>query len=166
MTHTDLERGLGFLKESRYSEAEQLFRRVVQADEHHQVAWDRLGWALANQGRFEDAKRCVERAVEEATKKSRGGGRRYDLGRFFTTLGAVRCLAGQAESALRALESADPSNWYCMYWKARAHMALGHAREALSLAREAQTRAPKPLLPPLSDEIRKMIDECESRVGT
>jgi len=161
----DHERGLLLLRERRYADAEQCFRRVLEADEHHQVAWDRLGWALANQRRFEEATQCVKRAIEEARRKCRVGGMEYDLFRFHTTLGAIYCLAGEAEKAVLELDKADASNWYNMYWKACALKSLGRVQEALSMAREAQSRAPKPLLPPLSDEIRDLIAECESMVG-
>lgn len=160
-----LRNALKLLGEQRYTEAEGLLQRVVEVDPHHQVAWDRLGWALANQGRFDEAIRCVERAIAEASTKRGPGGRKYDLFRFYTTLGATHCLAGEPEEALAALQSGDPSNWFNTYWKARALRLLGRVQEALSMAREAEGRAPKPLLPPLGDEVRGLIAECEKLLG-
>jgi len=166
MTSPEHERGLLLLGERRWSDAEQCFRRVVHANQHHQVAWDRLGWALANQRQFGEAIRCVERAIQEAASKTKAGRGQYDLFRFYTTLGAVHCLADEPQKALAALEKADPRNWYNMYWKARALKLLGRVQEALSAAREAESRAPKPLLPPVGDEVRALIAECENVLGS
>jgi len=154
------ERGLLLLRKSEFGEAEQCFRRVLQANPEHQVAWDRLGWTLANQRKFEEARQCVEKALSVATAK----GRRYDVFRFYTTMGAIYCLAGDSEKALAVLEKADASNWYNIYWKAQALKALGRPSEALALAKEARSRAPRPLLPPLSDELAELITECEARL--
>ncbi len=48
---------------------------------------------------------------------------------------------------------------------AKALMVANRLEEALVRFREAQEYAPKPLLPPASEEMPRLIAECEALLG-
>jgi tetratricopeptide (TPR) repeat protein len=115
------------LAENRDPEAEKALRRLLRMECDNAVALDLLGNILADAGRFEEARRCFERAIEKAPGLA---GSYYDL---------VRCSRLEAEDVGRvsrmraALASPDlePAQ------KIRVHLALGKAADDLGDYQEA-----------------------------
>ena len=64
--------GAAYLAARRFSDAERVFSRVVQAKPDWAEAWYNLGWALKALGRDAEAKRAWKRAVELGYKPAKG----------------------------------------------------------------------------------------------
>ncbi len=115
------------LAENRDAEGERTLRQLLAAEPDNALALDLLANTLADAGRFEEARRCFERAIHHAPGLA---GSYYEL---------VRCRrighedAGLITRMRTALESPDvePSQ------RVRVHLALGKAADDLGDCEEA-----------------------------
>lgn len=115
------------LAENRDGEAESLLRRVIAADGDNATALELLGNTLAEAGRFEEARRCFERAIEKAPALA---GSYYEL---------VRCGRMGPEDAglIERIRSVLDSPRLDAAQRVRVHLALGKVADDLGEYQEA-----------------------------
>jgi tetratricopeptide (TPR) repeat protein len=115
------------LAENRDADAEEVLRRLLAAEPDNAVALDLLGNILADAGRFEQARRCFERAIEKAPGLA---GSYYDL---------VRCSRLTVEDAgcVSRIRAALASPELELTQRIRVHLALGKAADDLGDYQEA-----------------------------
>src|SRR5690348_15546605 len=115
------------LIENRDTEAEKVLRRVVETERNNAVALDLLANALADAGRFSEARRYFLRAIEEAPALA---GSYYDVARC----GRIRPEDTELVARMRAtLESPRLAPTQ----RVRVHLALGKAADDLGNYEEA-----------------------------
>ncbi len=109
------------LAENRDSEAEKVLRQALALDKHNPVALDLLGNLLADSGRFEEARACFARAIDQAPRMA---GCYYDL---------VRCRKITPEEAelLPRMEAALATPGLDDVPRMRVHLAMGKAADDL-----------------------------------
>jgi tetratricopeptide (TPR) repeat protein len=115
--------------EDRNQEAEQILREMLVADPTNAMAYDSLGNALSELGRFDEARACFERTIAIAPMLA---GSYYDL---------VRCrpVTSNDTGLLQAMQSALDTPGLEAEQRLRLHLAIGKAAEDLgdySLAME------------------------------
>jgi tetratricopeptide (TPR) repeat protein len=115
------------LAEGRDSEAEKVLRKVLATERDNAVALDLLANTLADAGRFAEARRYFERAIEKAPGLA---GSYYDLVRCGRITLEHRELIARMHAAL-ASPSLEPSQ------RIRVHLALGKAADDLGDYEEA-----------------------------
>jgi tetratricopeptide (TPR) repeat protein len=115
------------LAEDRDAEAERLLRKVLATERDNAVALDLLGNTLADSGRFVEARRYFERAIDKAPGLA---GSYYDL---------VRCGRIKAEDGelITRMRSALASPGLEPTQRIRVHLALGKAAHDLGDYEEA-----------------------------
>ena len=109
------------LIEDRNQQAEQVLREMLVADPRNAMAYDLLGSALSELGRFEEARACFERTVAIAPMLA---GSYYDL---------VRCRAvtNGDNGLLQAMQAALAMPGLELGQRQRVHLAIGKAAEDL-----------------------------------
>ena len=107
------------LAEARDGEAETLLRRILALDRSHALALDLLGNLLAEQGRFDEAWACYERAVAAAPLMA---GSYYDMVRCRRLTPADAQLRDRMRAALHT-PGLEPEHVL------RLHLALGKAAD-------------------------------------
>jgi tetratricopeptide (TPR) repeat protein len=107
--------------EDRNQEAEQVLREMLVADPTNAMAYDLLGSALSELGRFEEARACFERTVAIAPMLA---GSYYDL---------VRCrpVTNGDKGLLQAMQAALATPGLELGQLQRLHLAIGKAAEDL-----------------------------------
>ena len=107
--------------EDRNQEAEQVLREMLVADPTNAMAYDLLGSALSELGRFEEARACFERTVAIAPMLA---GSYYDL---------VRCrpVTSADKGLLQAMQAALATPGLELGQLQRLHLAIGKAEEDL-----------------------------------
>jgi tetratricopeptide (TPR) repeat protein len=107
--------------EDRNQEAEQVLREMLVADPTNAMAYDLLGSALSELGRFEEARACFERTVAIAPLLA---GSYYDL---------VRCrpVTNGDNGLLQAMQAALDTPGLELGQRLRVHLAIGKAAEDL-----------------------------------
>lgn len=118
------------LEAGEWREAEDAFRRAVEADPASAAAHSKLGVALAHQRRLDEAERVFARAVEV--------GPRYAPA--WSNLGNVYRETGRTEQALEAYEravAADPDYWVAHQNLGGLYRQLGRTSEAIGSLRKA-----------------------------
>ena len=108
------------LIEDRDREAEQVLRQTLASDPANAMAHDLLGNLLSEFGRFEEARKCFERAISLAPLLA---GSYYDL---------VRCgRVTNDDGLLRRMEAALTTPGLEVAQRHRLHLAIGKAAEDL-----------------------------------
>ncbi len=109
------------LIEDRNQQAEQVLREMLVADPRNAMAYDLLGSALSELGRFEEARACFERTVAIAPMLA---GSYYDL---------VRCRAvtSRDNGLLQGMQAALSTPGLELGQLQRLHLAIGKAAEDL-----------------------------------
>jgi len=107
--------------EDRNQEAEQVLREMLVADPTNAMAYDLLGGALSELGRFDEARACFERTVAIAPMLA---GSYYDL---------VRCrpVTSADKDLLQAMQSALATPGLELEQCQRLHLGIGKAAEDL-----------------------------------
>src|SRR5580704_5700897 len=107
--------------EDRNQEAEQVLREMLVADPTNAMAYDLLGSALSELGRFEEARACFERTVAIAPLLA---GSYYDL---------VRCrpVTNGDKGLLQTMQAALATPGLELGQRQRVHLAIGKAAEDL-----------------------------------
>jgi len=107
--------------EDRNQEAEQVLREMLVADPTNAMAYDLLGSALSELGRFDEARACFERTVAIAPMLA---GSYYDL---------VRCrpVTSSDNGLLQAMQAALATPGLELGQRQRLHLAIGKAAEDL-----------------------------------
>jgi tetratricopeptide (TPR) repeat protein len=107
--------------EDRNHEAEQVLREMLVADPTNAMAYDLLGSALSELGRFEEARACFERTVAIAPLLA---GSYYDL---------VRCrpVTSADKGLLPGMQAALSTPGLELGQRLRLHLAIGKAAEDL-----------------------------------
>jgi tetratricopeptide (TPR) repeat protein len=107
--------------EDRNQEAEQVLREMLVADPRNAMAYDLLGSALSELGRFEEARACFERTVVIAPMLA---GSYYDL---------VRCrpVTNNDNGLLQEMQTALATPGLELGQRQRLHLAIGKAAEDL-----------------------------------
>jgi len=107
--------------EDRNQEAEKVLREMLVADPTNAMAYDLLGSALSELGRFDEARACFERTVAIAPMLA---GSYYDL---------VRCrpVTTNDNGLLQALQAALSTPGLELGQRQRLHLAIGKAAEDL-----------------------------------
>jgi tetratricopeptide (TPR) repeat protein len=107
--------------EDRNQEAEQVLREMLVADPTNAMAYDLLGSALSELGRFEEARACFERTVAIAPMLA---GSYYDL---------VRCrpVTSSDNGLPQAMQAALSTPGLELGQRQRVHLAIGKAAEDL-----------------------------------
>jgi tetratricopeptide (TPR) repeat protein len=107
--------------EDRNQEAEQVLREMLVADPRNAMAYDLLGSALSELGRFEEARACFERTVAIAPMLA---GSYYDL---------VRCrpVTSADKGLLQEMQAALATPGLELGQRQRLHLAIGKAAEDL-----------------------------------
>ncbi|HTR22591.1 MAG TPA: sulfotransferase [Terriglobales bacterium] len=148
------------LIEDRNQEAEQVLREAIVADPRNAMAYELLGTLLSEQGRFDEARACFERAVTIAPLLS---GSYYDL---------VRCrpVTKDDDGLLQRMEAALATPGMEAEQLHRLHLAIGKAADdlgdyALAMrhldAADAVRRGSAPFdSTAFSIEIDRMIARC------
>jgi tetratricopeptide (TPR) repeat protein len=138
--------GFGLVEVGAYAEAEVLLRANVAASERLGLASSKggalqnLGWALARQGHFVEARAIEEQAVSlvagQAARYQEGGSRLY-LARILGLMGDATAAAVEARRALTLLDAAPPLRCFGLAVLASALLAQGDTAGALAAAEEA-----------------------------
>jgi tetratricopeptide (TPR) repeat protein len=107
--------------EDRNQEAEKVLREMLVADPRNAMAYDLLGSALSELGRFDEARACFERTVAIAPMLA---GSYYDL---------VRCrpVTTNDNGLLQAMQAALSTPGLELGQRQRLHLAIGKAAEDL-----------------------------------
>jgi tetratricopeptide (TPR) repeat protein len=107
--------------EDRNQEAEQVLREMLVADPTNAMAYDLLGSALSELGRFDEARACFERTVAIAPMLA---GSYYDL---------VRCrlVTSADKGLLQEMQAALATPGLELGQRQRLHLAIGKAAEDL-----------------------------------
>jgi len=155
------------LDDQDYAAAENEFRQVLKIHKGHQLAHGGLAWALARQGRLDEAVAEAKHAIYWARENRANDEARFrdPTARFHTSLGWFYLEQGALSQAMDEFETAmadDPSHFINWWGKARVSKATGRVREARYYARVALGLASEDLGPPASDEIPALIDECST----
>ena len=107
--------------EDRNHEAEQVLREMLVADPTNAMAYDLLGSALSELGRFEEARACFERTVAIAPLLA---GSYYDLAR-------CRPVTSADKGLLPGMQAALSTPGLELGQRLRLHLAIGKAAEDL-----------------------------------
>ena len=156
-----------------YSEAKVEFGAVLELQKEHDHA-------LAHEG-IAQSLRALAKAAAEAGGRANANRLRNEaefhfkkalwlaerqqrpVGRFHTGLGWLYLEQGKLSGAIREFDAADhESAHFLNFWgKGAALAALRKYKEALGALRKAWELAPHSVRPPASEEIPRLIKECE-----
>jgi tetratricopeptide (TPR) repeat protein len=164
--------GMLFLKLEQYDAAVVRLREVLKTNGRHQMAHDGLARAevglgafAEHEGRREEAKRHFVQAEREFRQAIYWAGKQdLSQGIFYTHLAWFYLDRGRYSEALKGFESAlneDPE-FFGNYWGVgRALMGLGEFQLAANALRAALEKATGDLQPPASEEIPKLLAQCQ-----
>jgi tetratricopeptide (TPR) repeat protein len=163
-------------RQKHYAEAAAQFRKVLAKQPQHQMALEGLGRALrdlANQAAeirdLQTAKRYRKEAeghFKSAVKVAKK--LKISAARFYAARGWLYYDWGRFGEALEDFKMANQQGYHFMsgWGEGAALVALKKYHKALAALRKALESAPQPLDPPASDEIPRLITDCEKALSS
>jgi len=141
--------------EGDFARAKEQFIAALSIHKGHQMARDGLAWSLYKEGNSEEAIAELNHAIWWAQKHN------WPVERFYTSLGRMLLDLERIDDSLNAFAKGSANDWYNLYGMGKTLKVAGRPMEALEYLKTARELAPKPLLPPASEEIPGLIAECE-----
>jgi tetratricopeptide (TPR) repeat protein len=162
-------------RQEKFKEAKEQFQKVLGRQPKHEMALEGLGRSLADLAKHaeekgdpteaerlrEEAERCFDSAIKISKEQGMG------TARFHTARGWLYHDWKRFEEALSEFEQSNgESPHFTNFWgKGAALVALKKYSEALKELKTALALAPQPLEPPASEEIPRLIAECEKALN-
>jgi len=162
---------------SELKQSAEQFRKTIGIRIGHAMAHDGLAQALNEMGTIaqqKNQKKEANRYFTEAEREFRQAIYRAEMSNqpqaiFFTNLGWFYVDRRRYATAIEAFEAAlnEGSEFFGNYWGiGRAKTEQGQFQEAVNYLRIALEKAPEDCQPPASEEIPKLLQQCEEALNS